>query len=101
MLSIKVSCRLTTLRSNKGLGGVVGLTLPMSRADRGSRHIDQRFPNCGSRPKSVVKFSQVGRQGFSGNIYFLSFICKMNKKYCLPPTMFSEFSIDLQRSSKF
>src|SRR6218665_520987 len=26
------------------------------------------------------------RQSFSGNIYFLSFIFKMNKKYCLPLT---------------
>jgi len=51
--------------------------------------------------KWVAKFCLVGLQRFSGNIYFLSFICKMHKNtvYLLP--LFSEFSIELQSSSKF
>ena len=51
--------------------------------------------------KWVAKFCQVGRQSFSGNIYFLSFICKLDKNTFYLVPLLSKFSIELRSSSKF
>jgi len=46
--------------------------------------------------KWVAKLCQVGRQSFSGNIYCLSFICKLDKNTVFLLPQVSEFSIELQ-----
>jgi len=67
-----------------------------------SHQLKAAFPKLWvATQKWVAKFCQVGRQSFSGNIYFLSFICKLDKNTFYLVPLLSKFSIELKSSSKF
>ena len=70
---------------------------PTSQPYEGSEYNNSGFPKLWvATQKWVAKLCRVGRQSFSGNIYFLSFICKLDKNTVFLLPKFSEFSIELQ-----